>query len=178
MLSDASNPNDKSTESDAPTPPNPKRGGFFDFFRTYVNGWVAAAVVLPTAITWKGMPAYESQRPILTSFTTLSCVLILAYLFYSREHLLAIAKLKSRMGRVGSLLVPLLLIGGTAFCGFKYIGLLTDSARYAQMHLDKAVETRQLDEIREGTAMMVYYILTMVLAECALFFMAIREWRR
>lgn len=178
MPSDATNPNDKNDQNNAPTPPKPTRRGFVDFFRTYVNGWVAAAVVLPTAITWKGMPVYESQRGILTSFTTLSCVLILAYLFYSRDHLLAIARLKSRMGRVGSLLVPLLLIGGTAFCGFRYIGLLTDSARYAQMHLDEAMKTRQLEEIRDGTAMMVYYILTMVLAECALFFMAIREWRK
>jgi hypothetical protein len=52
--------------------------GFFEYFKKYVNGWVAVALILPTAITWKGMPVYESQRGFLVTYTSLSCVIILA----------------------------------------------------------------------------------------------------
>src|ERR1039458_9241518 len=88
---------------------------FTDYFKTYINGWVAAAIALPTAITWKGMPMYESQRSILTTYTALSCVLILAFLFYARNQLTI--KLKSRIGSIGLVLLPFALICATGFCG-------------------------------------------------------------
>src|SRR4029077_17719272 len=101
---------------------------FTDYFKTYVNGWVAAAIALPTAITWKGMPIYESQRNILTTYTGLSVVFTLASLFYTRA--IFMARLKSRIGSVGLLILPLVLICATGFCGYKYYELLIDSVRY------------------------------------------------
>jgi hypothetical protein len=151
---------------------------FTDYFKTYINGWVAAAIALPTAITWKGMPLYESQRSILTTYTALSCVLILAYLFYSRA--IFMGRLKSRIGSLGLLILPLVLICATGFCGYKYYELLMDSVRYTPttLSLAQAFSTLQMNEIHDGPSIIAYYILTMVFAESALFLMAFREWRR
>ena len=165
----------KTTEPDKPAPHDDSPEGFFAFFRTYVNGWVAAALLLPTGITWKGMPIYEGQRNLLTTYTGLSCVLILAFLFSSRDLL---PKLKTRIGAAASLLIPLILICATGFCGYKYVALLTESAYYAQKPLSEALKTVSMGDIHDGTSMIAYYILTMVFAEAALLFMAFREWRR
>jgi len=149
--------------------------GFSDFFQKYLNAWVAAAIALPTAITWKGMPMYESQRGILTTYTALSCVLILAFLFYARNQLTI--KLKSRIGSVALVVLPLILIGATGFCGYKYHDLLVQSAPYTQRPLADALKTVSMEDIHDGGSILGYYILTMVFAESALFLMAIREWR-
>jgi hypothetical protein len=165
------------TKDGMPNKPEPSdRGstGFSSFFQKYVNAWVAAAIALPTAITWKGMPMYESQRGILTVYTALSCVLILASLFYVRNQLTI--KLKSRIGAVGLIFLPLVLICATGFCGYKYHELLVDSASYISIPLGDAEKTVSLETIHDGGSILVYYILTMVFAESALFLMAIREW--
>jgi hypothetical protein len=149
---------------------------FSVFFQKYLNAWVAAAIALPTAITWKGMPMYESQRGILTTYTALSCVLILSFLFYSRNQLTI--KLKSRIGSMGIVLLPFVLICAAGFCGYKYYDLLIQSAPYTQRALfGDALTKVSLEDIHDGTYILVYYILTMVLAEAALFLMAVREWR-
>src|SRR5690348_2007729 len=118
----------KKNMSNKPEPPNSGSTGFSGFFQKYLNAWVAVAIALPTAITWKGMPMYESQRGILTAYTALSCVLIMAFLFYVRNQLNM--KLKSRVGAVGLILMPLVLICATGFCGYKYHELLVESASY------------------------------------------------
>jgi hypothetical protein len=158
--------------------PSDNPASFTDYFKTYVNGWVAAAIALPTAITWKGIPIYESQRSILTTYTALSCVLILAYLFYSRA--IFMVRLKSRIGSLGLLILPLVLICATAFCGYKYYELLMESVRYTPttLQLGQALSSLQMNEIHDGPSIIAYYILTMVFAESALFLMAFREWRR
>jgi hypothetical protein len=148
--------------------------GFADFFQKYVNVWVAAAIVLPTAITWKSMPMYKSQRDILTSFTALSCILVLAFLFFVRDQLTV--KIKSKFGSAVVILIPLALICATGYCGYKYHDLLVASAPYGQAHLNDLYDKNSLDEIHDGGYIIVYYILTMVFAESALFLMAIREW--
>jgi hypothetical protein len=158
--------------------PNPADKGsidFSDFFQKYLNAWVAAAIALPTAITWKGMPMYESQRGILTTYTALSCILILAFLFYARNQLTI--KLKSGVGSVGIVLLPFFLICATGFCGYKYYDLLIQSAPYTQSSLADARAKVSIEDIHDGTSILAYYILTMVFAEAALFLMAIREWR-
>jgi hypothetical protein len=163
-------------ESKGSSPSADYPSGFVDFFRKYVNGWVAAAVVLPTAITWKAMPVYQSQRGVLATYTALSCVLILAFLFYSRNLLIATENLRSRLGRLGLFLLPLILIGATGYCGYEYVQLLAESARYAQEPLEEALKTVSMGEIHDGTLLIAYYILTVVFAETALFLMAFREW--
>jgi hypothetical protein len=160
--------------SEKPESPGKGSTGFSDFFRKYLNAWVAAAIALPTAITWKGMPMYESQRGILTTYTALSCVLILAFLFFVRNQLTI--KLKSRIGAFGLVLLPLFLIGATGYCGYKYHDLLVQSAPYAQEPLSDAYKTVSMEDIHDGGSLITYYILTMVFAESTLFLMAIREW--
>jgi hypothetical protein len=150
--------------------------GFVNFFRTYVNGWVAAAVVLPTGVTWKAMPVYESQRGILTTYTALACVLALAFLFYSRDLLTATRGVRSRLGAVGLFLLPLVLIGATGFCGYEYARLLKESAYYAQKPLEEALKVVSMSDVHEGTSIIASYLLAVVFAECALFLMAFREW--
>jgi hypothetical protein len=124
------------------------------------------------------MPIYESQRSILTTYTGLSCVLILAYLFYSRA--IFMVRLKSRVGSVGLLILPLILICAAGFCGYEYYKLLVDSVRYTPtpLALGQALSTLQMNEIQDGPSIIASYILTMVFAESALFLMAFRDWRR
>jgi len=153
-------------------------GGFVSFFRSYMNGWIAAAVVLPTAITWKGMPIFESQRGILTTYTALMCILTLAFLFFSRYLFFATSRLRSRIGSIGLFLLPASLIGATVFCGYGYYKTLLNSAHYAgPLSMNEALKTLSMADIHEGTALLAYYILTVVFAEAALFFMAFREWK-
>jgi hypothetical protein len=149
--------------SNIPDDPDKGTPSFSAFFQKYVNAWVAAAIALPTAITWKGMPMYESQRGILTAYTALSCVLILAFLFYVRNQLTI--KLKSRIGKFGLILLPLGLICATAFCGYKYHQLLVESASYISIPLADAEKTLSLEAIHGAGSIIVYYILTMVFAE-------------
>jgi hypothetical protein len=104
------------------------------------------------------------------------CVLVLAFLFYSRGIFLATVELRSRIGIVGLFLLPLLLIGAAVFCGYEYYLNLINSAYLTQMHLEDAVKTVSLGDIPRGSALLAYYILTVVFAEAALFFMAFREW--
>jgi hypothetical protein len=164
----------KKNMSNKPELPDRGSTGFSGFFQKYLNAWVAAAIALPTAITWKGMPMYESQRGILTAYTALSCVLIMAFLFYVRNQFNM--KLKSRVGAVGLILMPLVLICATGFCGYKYHELLVESASYISTPLADAQKTVSLEAIHDGGSILAYYILTMVFAESALFLMAIREW--
>lgn len=152
--------------------------GLLKVFRDRVNGWVAAALVLPTAITWKGMPVYEQQRPFLVTYTALSCALILAFLFTSRSFIVRLSKAKSRIGTIGSLLIPFIFICATGYCGYEYHQVLLDTAHYVgSSSLTEAMKSTPIDRIHNGLALMTYYILTMVFAECAFFFMAIRDWR-
>jgi hypothetical protein len=155
-------------------PDNSDTKGFLAYLKAYTNGWVAAAVVLPTAITWKGIPVYESQRSTLVTLNALSCALILSFLFTSREF---IPKTKTRIGRFASILISLVFI---VLCGSSvatYLDLLDDSARIAQTDLGKGMRDLTMDQIPKGGVLMLFYILTVVSAECAFFFMAFREWK-
>lgn len=167
--------NGTTEQSEKPAPGDQSPRGFLDYLGTYINGWVAAALVLPTAITWKGMPIFEDQRGILTTYTALSCALILAFLFSSRD---LIPKFKTRIGQARSILIPFILICATAYCGYKYFTLFNDAIYYAKPSYSDPVKTVSMGEIHDGTSLIAYYILTMVFAECAFFFMAFREWRR
>jgi len=48
---------------------------------------------------------------------------------------------------------------------------------YTQEHFNDAYKHVAIEDIHDGGHLIVYYILTMVFAESAFFFMAIREWR-
>jgi hypothetical protein len=52
-----------------------------------------------------------------------------------------------------------------------------ESASYISIPLADAEKTLSLEAIHGAGSIIVYYILTMVFAESALFLMAIREWR-
>lgn len=157
-----------------PIPKDESSTGFFSYFRTYVNGWVAAALVLPTAITWKGMPMYETQRSLLTTFTTLFCSLTLAFLYTSYDLL---PKFKTRIGTFCSIFISFVLICATIYCAFKYVAVLNESVYYTSNQPD-ALKTLAMNDIHNGYLLIAYYVLTMVLAEGAFFFMAFRKWRQ
>jgi hypothetical protein len=147
--------------------------GFLSFLKNYVNEWVAAAAVLPTAITWKGMPMYTSQRPILLSLTSMFCALIMSFLFMNRDF---IPRAKTRLGKLGSGIIAFGLIVATASCAGTYLDTLNQSTRYADTAQDVVLRTFQLDQIHDGGRLIVLYISIMVFAECAFFFMAFREF--
>jgi hypothetical protein len=166
-----------STEINTPTPQTSgdSSSAFRKHVGDYINGWVAAAVILPTAITLKEMPMYECQRSLLLTWTSLSCALILAFLYAGREF---IPKAKSKVGRVVSILIPAVFIIATAYCGIKYYETLKGTAQYLidSTGMGEAMQHLTIDRVPDGEALIVYYILTMVFAECAFFFMAFQEW--
>jgi hypothetical protein len=134
--------------ADKSNTPDAGSTGFSDFFQRYLNAWVAAAIGFPTAITWKGMPMYKSQRDILTSYTALSCILLLAFLFFVRNQLTI--KLKSTFGSAFVILLPLALICATGFCGYKYHDLLVGSGPYNQGPLSDKLDSVSLEDIHDG----------------------------
>jgi hypothetical protein len=151
--------------------------GFLEFFKKYINGWVAIALILPTAVTWKGVPVYEAQRGLLVTFTGLTCGLVLAFLFSNRSIIRGVAKTKSQLGIVGSFLIPLLLIVATGYCGYKYVEVLKFAAQYYDGSFTDALKNLEMNQIRDGNQIMAFHIGIMLFAECALFFMALREWK-
>ena len=149
---------------------------FSTFFNKHVNGWIASALVLPTAITWVGIPMYEQQRTTLAAYTPLFCALVMAFLYTNRSFIAKISRAKSRLGRSGSLFIPFILICATGYCAYEYLHVLSCTGHYVPS-LPEAMKNTALDKIHNGMTLMILYILTMVFAECAFFFMAFREWQ-
>lgn len=152
---------------------------FFTHWNKYVNGWIAAALVLPTAITWKGMPVYECQRPALTTLSALSCALILSFLYSGRDF---IPRAKSRFSRLMTLAIPATFILLTAICGGNYFYMLDRSVPYSDNGrlfptLNEAMKNASLNQIEDSSPLMAAYLGMMIFAECAFFFMAFHEWR-
>ena len=149
--------------------------GIIEFANKYINKLIAFAGLIPTAVTWKGMPMYASQRPTLLSLTSLFCILIIGFLFMNRE---LVPRAKSRIGKFGSAFIALCLIGGCAYCVVRYLGLLNYSTGLWNDSEGDALKNSSPSEISNGGSLIVHYVLAMVAAEAALFFMAIREWNR
>jgi hypothetical protein len=149
--------------------------GVVEFASRYVNKLLAFAGLIPTAVTWKGMPMYESQRATLLSLTSLFCILIIGFLFMNRE---LIPRAKSRIGKFGSAFIALCLMGACAYCVVRYLGLLNYSTGLWNGSEGDALKNSSPTEISNGGSLIVHYVLAMVAAEAALFFMAIREWNR
>ena len=88
-------------------------------------------------------------------------------------------RFRSRLGSIGLIFLPILLIGATIFCGWEYYDLLLKSAHYAKpLSMNDALKTLTMPEIQGGSALLAFYILPVVFAEAALFFMAFQAWKR
>lgn len=87
---------------------------FSHFFKSYMSVSTIVVAALPIPITaWSVIPAFESQRGSLTTYTPLVCFLILSYVFYKRHSIGSILFVhRHHSGAKSSImeLLPLLLI--------------------------------------------------------------------
>ena len=147
---------------------------FFDHLKNQVNGWIAAGALIPTGITWKGMPMYEAHKSILLSATGLFCAFTMGFLFLNRNF---IPKAKSSLGKIVFSLVVLMFIAASVFCFFAYYTTLMHSIDSTSLPQDQVLRTFSINTIHDGTYLIVYYLLTMIFANCAMFLMAYRDWK-
>jgi hypothetical protein len=130
-------------------------------------------------VTWKALPVYESQKGILATFTTLACILVLAFLFYSRHRFAAsMLRLDPTLARGLGWLPFLFVLLATVF-GFAYFSTLQESLSANPRDPDYVrgvLDQTPLQSIPSGLGLMVCYILTFVTAETALLVMALREY--
>lgn len=167
-------------------PTEPKRiQAFARFFKSYMSVSSVVTASLPIPVTaMQLIPTYAAQTRFLSTYTSLFCFLLLAFLFYSR-HALARAMFRKR----GSGLIavaPLVLIVASLSVVFAYHATLDASVREAQaIYLQKGIGVystqailAQTDplEIPRATTLIGLHMAMFLAAECAFILMALREY--
>jgi hypothetical protein len=167
-------------------PIEPKRiQAFARFFKSYMSVSSVVTASLPIPVTaMQLIPTYAAQTRFLSTYTSLFCFLLLAFLFYSR-HALARAMFRKR----GSGLIavaPLLLIAASLTIVFAYHVVLDASVRDAQeiwLRKGAAVYSTQKIladtdplEIPQATALIGLHMAMFLTAEAAFILMALREY--
>jgi hypothetical protein len=176
-------------------PTEPKRlQAFARFFKGYVGVSSVVTAALPIPATYIGLiPTYSFQTKLLSTYASLFCFLLLAFIFYIRHSL---ARLmfpdtsekrlrREALARVLTALVPLVLIAGSLVFVFLYQSRLTTSVvniRHASGLAypdvtDKALlEKSDASQIPEAPILMLFYLGIFMTAEAAFILMAIKEY--
>lgn len=179
----------------APTPvapPEPRRiQAFARFFKQYMSISSLIAASLPIPVTaLKLIPTYAAHTRFLSVYTSLSCFLLLGFIFYSR-HTLARWMFRPAGRRTRSLgvfidLLPLLMI---LACGC-WIGVyhwsLQNSIQVAMSDwvrrgvaidsTDAVLQMTDYMEIPGSTGLVICYLGIFLSAEAAFVLMAIKEY--
>lgn len=114
---------------------------FARFFKRYMGVSSLVVAALPVPVTLAGLiPTYQSQRGFLSTYTSLFCFLLLAFIFYSRHRLAPLlfptyfeCRREGRLSPVTLFFckvmstLPLILIVGALLCVFAYHDVLNDS---------------------------------------------------
>lgn len=172
-----------------PAPVEPTRvKTFARFFKNYMSISAVVAAALPIPVTsFKLIPTYTAQTSILSTYTSLFCFLLLAFIFYSR-HALGRAMFPSshrvrrqyrfRAAAVG--LAPALLITMSLLCIFFYhvsLGNSVSTVRRPEVFsLETVMEKTPLWAIPNGEWLILIYLGIFVFAEAAFIMMALREY--
>lgn len=130
---------------------------FAVFFKNYMSVWAVIAAALPIPITsMKLIPTYSAQTPVLSTYTSLFCFLLLGFIFYSR-HALARLMFKSavtgdHLSRIASLvrMAPMLLIVASLSMVFLYHWTLDNSIKTALKENNKVVIVNIVRELEKN----------------------------
>lgn len=163
---------------------------FLGFFKAYVNVSSLITAVLPIPVTAFGVIAtYKFQTKVLSTYTSLYCFLVLAFIFFSRHELgrAMFEEMNSPLQRFWHKAVrvlPLLLVVSSLAFAFAYHGALRNSlsAKRSSFELppsevtDEVILERSFEsQTPESTLLMIYYLGIFMTAEGAFVLMAMRE---
>jgi hypothetical protein len=164
---------------------------FARFFKQYMSISSLVAASLPIPVTaLKLIPTYAAHTKFLSVYTSLSCFLLLGFIFYSR-HTLARWMFRPASRRTHSLgvfidLLPLLMILACGCWIGVYHWLLQSSIQQAMadwvqrgVAIDSTEAVLQMTdymEIPESTRLVVCYLGIFLAAEAAFVLMAIKEY--
>jgi len=167
--------------------PEPMRfAAFAGFFKAYMGtaSVVTASLPIPVA-AFHLIPTYEAQARFLSTYTSLFCFLLLAYLFYVRHWLGRLMFYTKPDGDVTLRrfvsLVPLLLILASLGLVFLYHHYLVDSLTvFSEIGVIKPttslLNTTDYREIPGSLQLTVCYLGIFLTAEAAFILMALREY--
>lgn len=153
--------------------------------------YLATASILVSGapvVLMKAIPQYDDQRPLLTGASVLFCLLIVAFVFYSRDRLgPAWAKgspvarwlpLALFVGALGSLVAYLRFLHKSAIAAkgtSVLVGISIDQTHATPTWLREHLTASQIPYEYE---LVVSYVLVFVLAEASLAVMVLREYRK
>jgi hypothetical protein len=162
---------------------------FANFFKGYMGLWSVVTAALPIPVTaFKLIPTYKAYTPILSTYTSLFCFLLLGYVFYSRHRL---AWLYFGEGpsfapkRAMALLPALLIILCLVFVFFYHVELKNSLLTLKQQlsisgpgdfSTDRILSSTDYRDIPDALELMVFYLGIFLSAELAFIFMATREY--
>jgi len=159
---------------------------FAGFFKAYMEtaSVVTASLPIPVA-AFHLIPTYEAQAKFLSTYTSLFCFLLLAYLFYVRHWLGRLMFYTKPDGdetlRRSVSLVPLLLIPASLGLVFLCYHFLVDSLTvFSEIGVIKPMtnllNTTDYREIPDSLQLTVCYLGIFLTAEAAFILMALREY--
>jgi hypothetical protein len=164
---------------------------FVRFFKGYMNASSVVAAALPIPVTsLQFIPTYSAHTKFLTVYASLSCFLLLGFVFYSR-HTLArwmFRPLKRRRPRFGAAigLLPFFLIVACCCLIGEYHWLLQQSVTDATTEwIQRGVDIGSTVDVLQKTdymdipgalGLVACYIGIFLTAEGAFVLMAIREY--
>ena len=176
----------------AAVPREPRRiQAFARFFKQYMSVSTVIAASLPIPVTaLQFVPTYAAHTKFLSVYTSLSCFLLLGFIFYSR-HTLArwMFRPAGRRSRGFGLfvgLLPLFMILACACCIGAYHWLLQNSVQEAMADwvrrgaaigsTEAVLQKTDSMDIPYSTALVVCYLGIFLSAEAAFVLMAIKEY--
>ncbi len=170
------------SESHEPT----RFAAFAKFFKAYMGtaSVVTASLPIPVA-AFHLIPTYEAQAKFLSTYTSLFCFLLLAYVFYIRHWLGRLMFYTKPDGDVVLRrfvsIVPLLLIVASLGLVFLYHRYLVDSLTvFSEIGVIKPtadlLKTTDYREIPDSLPLTVCYLGMFLTAEAAFILMALREY--
>ena len=178
------------SEAVAAAPAEPQKpvrfAAFAKFFKAYMGtaSVVTASLPIPVA-AFHLIPTYEAQSKFLSTYTSLFCFLMLAYLFYIRHSLGRLMFFTKPDGHVSLRMfvsvVPLLLILSSLGLVFLYHRYLLDSLtqfteRGVMAPTADILRTADYRDIPDSIQLTVCYLGMFLTAEAAFILMALREY--
>ncbi len=165
---------------------------FAEFFKRYMSLSSVVTASLPIPFTaFQLIPTYAGQTRFLSTYTSLFCFLLLAFVFYSR-HTIARGMFNkpSLRGKINPkrwvALLPLAMILLSLALVFTYHALLDQSVRSAQaIHLARGVPIHSMEKILAATDsleipyavwLIAVHMAMFLTAEAAFILMALREY--
>lgn len=172
--------------------PEPRRvRAFVEFFKQYMSVSSVITASLPIPVTaLQFIPTYAAQTKFLSVYASISCFLLLGFIFYSR-HTLArwmfrpVTKRRSKLGAFMHLLPLCLIVACGCFIG-AYHWLLQNSIQEAMADwVRRGVAIGSTQEVLQKTdymdipgalGLVACYLGIFVAAEGAFVLMAIKEY--